>query len=202
MIVYWILFPLAGYIVGSIPFGLLLSKTCADIDITKKGSGNIGATNVSRELGIRWGIVTLILDAMKGFLPAFSACYLFPGLETLIILTGIFSFFGHLFPIFLKFRGGKGVATAIGVYLAIAPLPLVIGMLAFVITVFICDFVSLGSMIFAIAMPLLFVAFRYSGITVIGSVIIAIFICFKHTENIRRLINGKENRWKKKNSSK
>lgn len=201
MILYWILCPLVAYIVGSIPFGLLLSRAYAGIDITKRGSGNIGATNVSRELGIQWGIFTLIFDALKGFLPVFLTYHIFPGLEKLTIVTGVFAILGHLFSIFLKFHGGKGVATAIGVYLAIAPIPLVIALFIFVITVFIWDFISLGSIAFAISMSILLIVFGYSGLTIICSGVIALLICLKHLGNIKRLINGEENRWWRNGSS-
>jgi glycerol-3-phosphate acyltransferase PlsY len=201
MIFYWILCPLVAYLVGSIPFGLLLSKAHAGIDITNRGSGNIGATNVSRELGIQWGIITLILDALKGFLPVFITGYMLPGLEALTIATGVFSILGHLFSIFLKFQGGKGVATTIGVYLAIAPFPVVIALLIFVITVFFCDFVSLGSLAFAISVPILLFVFGYSGITIICSIVITLLICLKHRENIKRLINREETRWRRNRSS-
>lgn len=195
----WLLCLLAAYIIGAIPFGLLLSRSFAGIDIRKRGSGNIGATNVSRELGIQWGIITLCLDAFKGFLPVFLTSRIFPEFENLIVLTGLFAILGHLFPIFLKFRGGKGVATAIGVYLALAPFPLLAALVIFVITVFIWDFISLGSIVFVIAMPLLLILFKYSGITVIGSCIIAMLVCLQHRDNIRRLTKGEENRWRKRN---
>jgi glycerol-3-phosphate acyltransferase PlsY len=117
------MFIVTAYLLGSIPFGKLIAKRVAHINITQRGSGNIGATNVARELGITWGLVTLLLDMLKGFLPVFLyAHYILQAgieFETCLSAIGLAALLGHQFSIFMRFRGGKGVATAIGIYLVI-----------------------------------------------------------------------------------
>ncbi len=199
MTVSQVVFPIAGYLIGSIPFGVLISRGVAEIDITSRGSGNIGATNVARELGIRWGLVTLLLDLLKGFIPLFlyyryvNADF---GLEHQILC--LTTLLGHQFPLFLKFHGGKGVATALGIIIAISPLAAGIALLIFILSVYISDFVSLGSMIAACSMPLILLFLSESKDPAIVSLIMAAMICLKHKDNIKRLIEGKENRWRKR----
>ena len=203
MVIQIIFFIVAAYVLGSIPFGKIIANQVARINITQRGSGNIGATNVARELGITWGIVTLLLDMLKGFVPVFIyAHYVSPGIghEAGLIAVGISALLGHQFSIFLKFRGGKGVATAVGVYLAISPLACLVSFLVFVLTVYKWDFVSLGSMLSASVMPALLALFGKSPVFIIGSFIVAALICFKHAENIQRLLKGEERRWRERRS--
>ena len=117
--VFWILFALAAYLLGSLPFGRLIGQRVADIDITQRGSRNIGATNVARELGLKWGIFTLLLDVLNGFMPVFLFGLFFPDFGIGPSVMGLFALFGHQFSVFLRFRGGKGVATSLGIFLAI-----------------------------------------------------------------------------------
>lgn len=194
---FLILFAVAAYILGSVPFGKLISRRVADIDITQRGSGNIGATNVARVIGLKWGILTLSLDALKGFIPAILFRLLFPQPELGLSLVGLTALLGHQFSLFCGFRGGKGVATALGAFLAIAPIPSLLALALFVLAVYLSDYVSLGSLVSACAMPLLLLLHGKSETVAIASLIMAILICIKHKENIVRLTRGEERGWRK-----
>ena len=200
MIYQCVIFIVTAYLLGSIPFGKLIAKRVARINITQRGSGNIGATNVARELGITWGLVTLLLDMLKGFLPVFLyAHYILQAgieFETCLSAIGLAALLGHQFSIFMRFRGGKGVATAIGIYLVISPLACLIAVIVFILTVYKWDFVSLGSMLAAIVMPGLLALFGKSQPLVTTSIIVAALICFKHKGNIKRLVKGEERKWR------
>jgi glycerol-3-phosphate acyltransferase PlsY len=198
MWLYYILFPVASYIIGSIPFGVLISRGVAQIDITQKGSGNIGATNVTRELGIKWGFLTLVMDILKGFFPVFLCSRIIPDFGIGLSIVGLAAFIGHQFSLFQRFRGGKGVATVTGIYLAVSPIPVIIALVIFIIVLYKSDFVSLGSMISVSSMPILFILFKESRELIISSLIIAAMICISHKDNIQRLIRGEENRWRKR----
>lgn len=195
-----ILFAVAAYISGAIPFGKIIARYAARIDITERGSGNIGATNVARELGMKWGIITLILDLLKGFVPVILFAHLIsqtgPSYEIGLACIGICALLGHMFPIFLGFRGGKGVATALGVYLALSPLSCLSSLVLFIIIVAIWDYISLGSILLSAAMPLFLVLYGKPQPIIIGSLIMALLICYKHKVNIQALIRGEERRWK------
>ena len=175
-------------------------QVCARIDITKHGSGNIGATNVARELGIKWGIITLILDLLKGFVPVVLFSHLFsdaePFHEAALAGIGICGLLGHMFPVFLGFKGGKGVATALGVYLAISPLSCLLSLVVFIIIVMVWNYISLGSILSAAAMPLFLILFGKPQALIIGSLIMAVLIWYKHRVNIQALMRGEERRWK------
>jgi len=120
MWIFFIALFIAAYLLGSIPFGLLISQRVVKLDITKSGSGNIGAANVAREVGLKWGIVTLFLDTLKGFIPVICAWYLLKSSaeinEALIGMIGLAALLGHQFSLYLHFKGGKGVATYLGVF--------------------------------------------------------------------------------------
>jgi glycerol-3-phosphate acyltransferase PlsY len=190
----------AAYLFGSIPFGKLIAREVAHIDITQRGSGNIGATNVARELSIKWGLLTLILDMLKGFVPVVLFASLAPqagiGRELGLFVVGLSALLGHQFSIFLSFRGGKGVGTAMGIYLAISPLPCLVALILFILIVYMWDFISLASMLSALAMPLLFALFGKTTPMVIGAVITAALIVIKHKDNIQRLVKGDERKWR------
>ena len=196
----WVLYFIGAYVLGSIPFGQIISKKVASIDITTRGSGNIGATNVARELGMKWGIVTLLLDMLKGLVPvvvsmkhgAEGGSFSFIGPS----VVGLCALVGHQFSCFRRFNGGKGVATALGVYLALSPLSTVLALILFVLIVAKWSFVSLASMVAALSIPILLFTFGMSGISIIVSAIMALLICLKHHENIGRLIKGEERKWK------
>lgn len=194
---YIILFLLA-FLLGSIPFGRLVSQWVARIDITKRGSGNIGATNVARELGLKWGILTLVLDLLKGLVPTLLFDRLFPGAYWGLSVTGLCALLGHQFTPFLGFRGGKGVATALGVYLAISPLGCLAAAIVFVLTVSVWDFISLGSLVGACSVPVFFALLGLPLELILASLVAAGFICLKHKDNIGRLLAGNERKWRKR----
>jgi glycerol-3-phosphate acyltransferase PlsY len=143
-----------GYLLGSVPVGFLLGLR-SGVNVRETGSGNVGATNVARVVGKRQGILTLIADTAKGFLPVILAIQLGASLAA-TVLVGAAAFIGHLYPIFLKFKGGKGVATALGVFLALAPLVTLVLVALFAVTVLTSRIVSLSSLIAAVAAPIIF----------------------------------------------
>ena len=198
---YWIIIVVIfSYLIGAIPFGALISLKIAKIDITKRGSGNIGATNVAREVGLSLGLITLLLDLMKGFVPAYifsryfnTASYFEMGLSVVSMSTLL----GHQFSIFRRLHGGKGVATALGVFLAISPVPAIITLSLFIIAVYISDYVSMGSLLASAAMPPVLLVCGYPKIIIFTSLLMAIMIFLKHRDNIQRLLNRDERRWRK-----
>lgn len=182
-----------GYLTGSIPTGLLLSKAFSDVDPRTEGSRNIGATNVLRTAGKTLGVLTLAGDCLKGLIPVLLGLWLVRS-DVWVGLVALSAFLGHLFPVFLKLKGGKGVATALGVYLGIAPLAVLIDAGIFFGVVWKWRFVSLGSLMAAAAMPLLIAVLTESRPFVIASLIIAGLVWYRHEGNIRRLLAGSENR--------
>jgi len=193
-----ILFSLASYLAGAVPFGMIIARKVADMDITQRGSGNIGATNVARELGLKWGLLTLLLDLLKGFIPVSLFAVFSPNQDLGLAVIGLSALLGHQFSVFKKFRGGKGVATALGVYLALAPLSTLVAVVVFVLTVAVSKFVSLSSLLSACIMPVLFVFTGRGWVLITASILMAGLICLKHRENIQRLIRGEERKWGKK----
>jgi len=184
----------ASYLIGSIPTGLLLGKAYG-IDVRNEGSGNIGATNLYRTVGRKVGIITLIGDCLKGLLPVllvkFSA--LPPEFAAWV---GLAAFCGHVFSLFLKFKGGKGVATALGVFLALSPQAVAVAIGLFAVVMFLWRYVSLGSICAAAAMPpVVFFLGGNNNVTAV-TVVIAVIVIIRHRENIKRLLSGTENKFK------
>jgi glycerol-3-phosphate acyltransferase PlsY len=190
-----VLLVLTAYIIGSIPTGLLLSRAFGGVDIRTKGSGNIGATNVYRTMGRTVGILTLVGDCLKGVLPVLAA-RAFGCSDQTIALTGFAAFLGHIFPVFLRFRGGKGVATALGVFLAVSPFAVLCSLGIFILVLVPWRFVSLASISAAAMMPVFTAVIDRKPVVVAMSVAIAATVIVKHSSNIKRLINGTENRFK------
>ncbi len=186
---------LAGaYLLGSIPTGLLLAKA-AGVDIRNTGSGNIGATNVYRTLGRSVGIATLVGDCLKGLLPVLAAKYL--GMSELwVALAGLAAFLGHVYTVFLGFKGGKGVATALGVFLGVSPLSVLVALGIFIACVATWRFISLGSIAAAAAMPPVVAILDRRPPFVGVTLVIALLVIWKHRENIQRLRAGTETRFK------
>ena len=185
---------LAAYLLGAIPFGLLLAKI-KGVDLQKVGSGNIGATNVYRCVGKRWGIAAFALDAIKGFVPAFVfPMMVSPPPAWLGLACGVAAVAGHNWPIWLKFKGGKGVSTSAGMLLGIAPPAVGIGFVVFAITVALTRYVSLGSILAAIAVPAAFLAMDRTGNHLLAGalVVMGLLTIFKHRANIHRLLAGTE----------
>lgn len=181
-----------AYLLGSVPTGLLLGKVYG-IDVRKEGSGNIGATNLYRTLGRKVGIITLIGDCLKGLLPVLVVQSFMPQYAAWV---GLAAFCGHVFSVFLGFKGGKGVATALGVFLALSPLAVGIVLVVFVVLMLIWRYVSLGSIAAALAMPLVVTLLHDDRVLIGVTLIIAVVVIAKHHENIRRLLAGTESRFK------
>jgi len=180
-----------SYLFGSIPTGLLLTKAFSKQDPRQVGSQNIGATNIYRAAGKTLAIMTLVGDGLKGFIPVFLAMsWHWP--EVWIGCAAVAAFVGHLYPVFLRFKGGKGVATALGVFLAICPLGIVIDFFLFAGVFVTWRIVSLGSMSAACFMPVLVWVLTGSYPYLIVSICIAILIVYRHRANIRRLCAGEE----------
>ena len=184
----------AAYLLGSIPTGLLLAKA-AGVDIRRSGSGNIGATNVYRTLGRTVGILTLVGDCLKGVIPVVAATYLGMS-DNWIAAVGLAAFLGHVYTVFLGFKGGKGVATALGVFLAVSPAAVGSALLIFVAVVWKWRYISLGSIAAALAMPGMVAVFDSRPPVVIMAVIIALLVVWNHRENIKRLQEGTESKFK------
>ena len=188
---------LAGYLLGSIPFGLIFAKLFGGKDVREHGSGNIGATNVSRAAGPLAGILTLLMDAAKGAAAVWLAARFSDHASITMIFAGVATLLGHCFPVWLKFKGGKGVATALGVYLALCPLAALVAVVLFVLVVVFWRYVSLASLTAAAAMPLLVYFLWAPGhapplVITLGTLFAAAIIFYKHDTNLQRLVDGTE----------
>lgn len=202
----YIVVAIIAYLLGSIPFGYILVRLFRRQDIRTTGSGNIGATNVARSGAKGLGIATLILDAAKGYLAVYASSFYAIGngqvstwdLAALCAaIAAIFAILGHMYPVWLKFKGGKGVATGVGVFLALAPKAVGLVLILFLAIVWISRYVSLGSIIATAAFP--FVALLlYRGqmwhLDFLAMCIAAFLIIWRHKDNIRRLLAGTEHR--------
>jgi glycerol-3-phosphate acyltransferase PlsY len=193
----WVVSISIAYLLGSIPFGYLLMRLLRNEDVRQQGSGNIGATNVARSGGKGLGIATLVLDLGKAFAAVEIAKHLAPGVYDVAVAAAIAAVVGHVFPLWLGFRGGKGVASALGVFLALT-WPSALGILAiFAVVFWMTRYVSLASIVGAATFPLFgfyFVAER-SAMVWFGFLFIPLLIIVKHHANIRRLMNGTESRF-------
>ncbi|WP_418965781.1 glycerol-3-phosphate 1-O-acyltransferase PlsY [Cetobacterium sp.] len=195
----FLIFAVVAYIFGSLPCGVWLGKATKDIDIREYGSKNSGATNAYRILGPKYGIMVLILDALKGYIPLYIASSF--GVDGIyIIVLGLIAILGHTFSFFLQFKGGKGVATSLGVFLFLMPKVVGILVLVFILVVGISRYISLGSVICAALLPILayFMPVRDSSTRmplVFISLLVGVFVIYKHKANIQRLMDGKENKF-------
>lgn len=193
---------LGGFFTGSIPFGLLLATLFAKTDVRAHGSGNIGATNVARVAGKKLGVITLVLDAVKGAVPVLLAGVLLddalltregPAFLSIVeACVGMAAFLGHCFPPWLKFRGGKGVATGLGVLLAHVPTVALVGVVVFAIVFALSRTVSLGSMVAALSLVGAFFVLRPIDATVPPLVVMLVVLLFKHRSNMARLMRRQE----------
>ena len=202
----YILAFLGSYLVGSIPFAYLVARWAGGIDITRYGSGNVGATNVARAMGLRYGSVVFLMDMLKGFMPVYLASIygggtvhppLSVGAADLAILCGLGAILGHVFPVYLRFQGGKAAATSFGVFIWLAPKALLIAFAAWGVTVLITRYVSLGSIMGAVSFCVIMVTlynepFGQGLYLTLFSFIIAVLVILRHKENIRRLLAGTE----------
>ena len=207
---YYIIVPIISYLLGSIPFGYLLVRIFRGQDIRLTGSGNIGATNVARSGAKGLGITTLVLDTLKGmlavrlawFLPIWKcgdgSCGIFLWWHPtdLMATAALFAVLGHVFPVWLKFKGGKGVATALGVFVVLFPEAILVSLVFFVLAVATTRYVSLGSILGALAFPIAaYFLYQPDTLTLLLTSAIALLVVLKHHENIRRLLAGTENRF-------
>jgi glycerol-3-phosphate acyltransferase PlsY len=189
--------PAVAYLLGSIPFGLILTKLFGRGDVRKEGSGNTGATNVARVAGPLAGILTLLLDGAKGAVAVLIAARYSNENATWMVIAGLAALMGHCFPAWLKFKGGKGVATAAGVYLMLCPAAFLGGLILFLLVVGFSHYVSLGSVAAAVAMPLL-MYFLWAPhhapppVVTFGALAVAMLIVYKHDGNLQRLVEGTE----------
>ena len=193
-----------SYLLGAVPFGLVLSRG-SGIDIRNQGSKNIGATNVTRLLGKKLGALTLLCDLLKGFLPMFVVGLALgesAGHEIIIAFCGAASVLGHMFPVYLGFKGGKGVATALGAFLYLAPLAVLGCLIVFLGAVYFSGFVSLGSLLGSLSMLLWLPLLHVPAWKMWLAVFVVLMIWGKHYQNIGRLIRGTEKSWKGKTEDK
>ena len=189
-----LLFVLA-FLLGAIPFGYVIGKL-KGVDVRKHGSGNIGATNVSRVLGKKWGAFVLFLDALKGAVPALITKFLGYSLEYQL-MVGLFAILGHCFSPFLKFNGGKGVATALGVFLVISPKATLFAATVFFFVFFLTRYVSLSSIAAALSYPTIFRFLEQpSKLSLLLVLLAATIVVAKHYSNLLRLLKGEEKRFK------
>lgn len=201
---YFVTVAVVAYLLGSIPFGYLLVRIVRGTDIRQSGSGNIGATNVARS-SPALGLATLILDAAKGLLAVMIASVITAGLGVTYVysamaLAAFCALLGHMFPVWLKFRGGKGVATGVGAFVAIVPKAVLVAICIFAALVALFRYVSLGSIVAAAALPafiyLLYVQPGMRMQSVLGAAVAAsLLIIAKHHQNISRLLAGTEQRF-------
>ena len=195
---WWI--PLLAYWLGSIPFGYVIVKLRQGGDIRAAGSGNIGAANVTREVGFGAGAMTLLLDAAKGYLAVWLAARLTGENITWMVVAALAAIAGHLFPVWLRFRGGRGVATGVGVFLPICWPAVLVALVIWAVVVAFWRYVSLGSIAAAAALPLLtflLYAPRHAPPRIVsfGTTLAAVLIIVRHRPNIERLIAGTESRF-------
>lgn len=183
---------ISSYLIGSIPFSYLTAKYIGGIDIRKHGSGNSGATNVLRTAGKKAGIIAFVGDFLKGFILALVTKNLF-GLEFAIICS-IFVVFGHCYSIFLNFKGGKGVATTAGTIFALYPLIGIILLFIQILVIRSSGIMSLASIIVSISFPIISTLLKVPKHFILYSLLMALFIIYKHKSNIKRLISGKESK--------
>ena len=194
MLLKEILLLICAYLLGSVPTGLLLARAFG-VNIREAGSGNIGATNVYRTMGRKVGIVTLIGDCLKGLIPVLAAKWL--GLpDVWIAAIGLAAFLGHVYTIFLGFKGGKGVATALGVFLGTSPLSVLLALAVFALVLYRWRFVSLASISAAALIPVLVWLTGGNPAVILMSLAIACIVIVRHRENISRLKAGTESKFK------
>ncbi|MDY6826677.1 MAG: glycerol-3-phosphate 1-O-acyltransferase PlsY [Bacillota bacterium] len=192
-----ILILITAYLIGSIPFGYIMTKLLLRTDIRKHGSGNIGATNVLRIMGWKVALPVLLLDVAKGLLAVILARTV-TDLSVLWLAAGLLAMIGHSFPVFLSFRGGKAAATGIGVVAALSGWVTLILLVVAILVMFITRYVSLGSIIGALTVPILFWLFGYDGNYIIFGICMALLVIARHHQNIGRLLRGTESKFGQK----
>ena len=192
----FILIMIAIYLIAAIPTGVVLARLMGGEDVRQKGSGNIGATNVYRVAGKLAGVLTLIGDTLKGFLPLLAFKTWLEPTPTQLGIASAVAILGHCYPIYLKFKGGKGVATALGIFLVLSPKVVFFALIVFILTVAITRYISLGSVLAALSAPLLILLLNHPQPIFLATLFIAALVIWRHNSNIRRLLDGTENRFK------
>ena len=196
MIIKTVLAIVVGYLLGSIPFALILGRAFGGVDVRKHGSKNLGGTNVIRVLGPKVGVPVILLDITKGFLAALVSSLI--GGEVLALIAGVMAIVGHFYPIFAGFKGGKGVATGAGVFFFLAPFQMTVALVVFFIVLLFFGYVSLASIVGAITgMILMIIPEVITGMYInflvrLGGLIVGALVIYKHRSNIKKLINGEE----------
>ena len=190
-----IIWPIIAYVMGSIPFGLVIAKTICNIDPRLDGSRNTGATNIARLCGIKYGIATLLLDVSKGLLPVLLASAWIDS-HMALSLVALAAILGHAFSCFMNFKGGKAVATTVGAFLALSPWGAIFSAIMCLGVVALSGHVSMGSLTLALALPVFMVLtgnFAYVPV----ALVVMVILFWRHKENINRLAKGEENPWLK-----
>lgn len=183
-----------GYLLGAVPFGLLIARVFAGVDVRAAGSGNIGATNVARSAGKGFGVLTLVLDALKGAAPVLVADHVLDAPAAIAAGAGLASVLGHVFPIYLRFKGGKGVATALGVFAALSPLSTLVAAVVFGLVFAIARVVSAGSLVACLALVAATVFLDGRPEVIALASIVALLVFVRHRGNIQRLIARTEHK--------
>jgi len=191
-----IFFLVGSYLIGSIPFAYIITKTARGIDIRNFGSGNPGATNVFRVAGKTYGLITLMFDFLKGLITVSVTKLFYPDLISISIICGLLSIIGHNWPVWLKFRGGKGFATSLGVLLGLIPLVTLFGLITFVIIFILTKYVSLSSVLSSIVVIAMCWIKREQLILCLFVTLTGLMIIIRHRPNIVRLLKGTESKLK------
>jgi len=187
---------IAVYLIAAIPTGVVLTRLKGGEDVRHKGSGNIGATNVYRVAGKMAGMVTLAGDTLKGYLPLLAYKTWLAPTPAQLGAAGAMAILAHCYPVYLKFRGGKGIATALGIFLVISPQAVLGALIVFILTVVITRYISLGSVLAAMSAPLFVLLLDNPQPIFLATLFIAMLVVWRHRSNIRRLIDGTESRFK------
>ncbi len=190
--VYWMI----AYLIGGISFAYLIGRVRFRLDLRQHGSGNLGATNVLRVLGKGWGFSCLFLDVLKGALPVYLSIQRWDyANHYAVVMTGIFAILGHIFTPYLGFRGGKGVATSLGVFAMLVPYPVLLGLLLFFIALLLTGYVALGSLVAGFSVPLIslfFYGWETNELLLTILFLVGILVFYTHRSNIRKMLTGRE----------
>lgn len=187
----YVFLSILAYLLGSIPFGLIVGKIGYNIDIREHGSGNLGGTNTFRVLGKKAGVIVTLADILKGTLATLLPVLLGVSTEVSPLVIGVFAVFGHIYPIFAKFKGGKAVATSAGMLLGASPLLFGMMFITFFIVLFLSKYVSLASMVTSVIAIITTIFLQETGLLIV-TIILATFVFYRHTANIKRIINKTE----------
>jgi len=210
IIFYKIIFIIAAYLFGSVPIAYIWYKAKTGGDIRDQGSGNVGGTNITRTIGATAGVITILIDILKGFLPIMAVYFLFPGDLILAAITTVLVVLGHDYSIYLNFKGGKGIATSLGTIIGLCSfpfagstvliriLPMIIILAVWLIIFIIFRIVSLSSLVAAVAVPLSFYFSKYPLAIVIAAIFLFILTFITHRDNIKRLVKKEEKKLKRK----